>query len=416
MKFSKLVTETLQDVLSPQSLQSSSSYLSQSSLSRLSPASSLHRSNLLSAQPLSQSSLSQSLSATATPFNPKHQIIFHNSPTAPPKSQTLTASPPFRQDFSSSLKTTSDHMSSAKPTKLITSPTSASSSTDTPQSSQIQFQPPSNIPLPLLSTVTSPCTPTFPSFPTPTTHSLFSAPPSTSCHHLVPHPPSKVLPATPDSSLHVAQHVTEEVQISPAVPHVACGLMHLDLLAKTTTKLLLVCILFLLFLYNFEFLLGLLYFPREVFDIMYQDFSFGFYSLPFKFSGKVLPVILILLFFSFILYMPTRLFLSGANKKSFKSKNSVGRKCCQLKVLKVLLMHLFVTLLINKTTGSDNRHFFFNTLKNENKEEFLTYSTFCTLEQIEKKNITEATIPGFTIQSSFKQVWVILQVYSITVG
>ena len=59
-------------------------------------------------------------------------------------------------------------------------------------------------------------------------------------------------------------------------------------------------------------------------------------------------------------------------------------KFCQLKVLKVLLMHLFVTLLINKTTGSDNRHFFFNTLKNENKEEFLTYSTFCTLEQIEK--------------------------------
>ena len=70
--------------------------------------------------------------------------------------------------------------------------------------------------------------------------------------------------------------------------------------------------------------------------------------------------------------------------KSFKSKNSVGRKCFQLKVLKVLLMHLFVTLLINKTTGSNNRHFFFNTLEKENKEEFLTYSTFCTLEQIEK--------------------------------
>ena len=173
------------------------------------------------------------------------------------------------------------------------------------------------------------------------------------------------------------------MQISPAVPHVACGLMHLDLLAKTTTKLLLVCILFLLFLYNFEFLLGLLYFPREVFDIMYEDLLYGFYSLPFKFSGKVLPVILILLFFSFILYMPTRLFLSGANKKSFKSKNSVGRKCCQLKVLKVLLMHLFVTLLINKTTGSDNRHFFFNTLKNESKAEFITYGTFCTLEQID---------------------------------
>ena len=139
-------------------------------------------------------------------------------------------------------------MSSAKPTKLITSPTPASSSTDTLQSSQIQFQPPSNIPLPLLSTVTSPCTPTFPSFPTPTTHSLFSAPPSTSCHHLVPHPPSKILPATPDSSLHVAQDVTEEVHVSPpAVPHVACGLIDLNLLAKTTTKLFLVGILLLFY-------------------------------------------------------------------------------------------------------------------------------------------------------------------------
>ena len=88
---------------------------------------------------------------------------------------------------------------------------------------------------------------------------------------------------------------------------------------------------------------------------MYEDLLYGFYSLPFKFSGKVLPVILILLFFSFILYMPTRIFLSGANKKPFKSKNSIGRKCSQLKVLKVLLMHLFVTLLINKITDADNR-------------------------------------------------------------
>ena len=134
-----------------------------------------------------------------------------------------------------------------------------------------------------------------------------------------------------------------------------------NLLAKTTTKLLLVCIVFLLSLYNFEFLLGLFYFPREVFDIMYEDLLYGFYSFPFKFSGKVFPVILILLFFSFISNMPTRLFLSGANKKSFKRKNSVGRKCCQLKLLKVLLMHLFVTLLINKTTSSDKLHFFFNT-------------------------------------------------------
>ena len=100
MKFSKSNIETLQEVLSPQSSQSSSSYLSQSSLIRLLPPSSLTRSNLLSAQPLSQPSSSQSLSATAIPFNPKHEIIFHNSPTSPPKSQILTASPPFRQDFS----------------------------------------------------------------------------------------------------------------------------------------------------------------------------------------------------------------------------------------------------------------------------------------------------------------------------
>ena len=68
--------------------------------------------------------------------------------------------------------------------------------------------------------------------------------------------------------------------------------------------------------------------------------------------------------------MPTRLFLSDANKKSFKSKNSIGKKCCQLEVLKVLLMHLFVTLLINKTTGSDNRLFFFNTIEKKIRRSF----------------------------------------------
>ena len=104
IKFSKLIIETLQDVLSPQSSQSSSSYLSQSSLIRSPPPTSLARSNLLSAQTLSQPSSSQSLSATATPFKPKRQIILHNSLTAPPKSQTLIASPPFHQDFTSSFQ------------------------------------------------------------------------------------------------------------------------------------------------------------------------------------------------------------------------------------------------------------------------------------------------------------------------
>ena len=204
IKFSKLITETLQDVLSPQSSQSSSSYLSQSSLIRLPSPSSLPGSNLLSVQTLSQSSSSQSLSATATPFNQKHQIILHNSPTTPPQSQTLTASPPFHQYFFSSLKITYDHIPSTKPTKIITSPNSTFSSTDTRQSpTQQKFQPPSNIPLPLLSTATSPMYSYF-SILLNTHNSLIIFCSSTSCHNLVPHPVSKVLPATSDSSLHVA--------------------------------------------------------------------------------------------------------------------------------------------------------------------------------------------------------------------
>ena len=86
-----------------------------------------------------------------------------------------------------------------------------------------------------------------------------------------------------------------------------------------------------------------------------------------------------------------------------------------MKALKLLLMHLFVTLLINKTTVSDNQHFLFNTLKNESKE-FLMGSTFCTFKLIEKKYITEATILRCSIESSFKQLWVILLIYPITVG
>ena len=82
-----------------------------------------------------------------------------------------------------------------------------------------------------------------------------------------------------------------------------------------------------------------------------------------------IPVTSTLLFFSFILYIPNSLFLSDENKKSFKRKTSVVRNCCQLKEVKVLLMHLFVTLLIKETPGRDNRHFLFHILKNENKEE-----------------------------------------------
>ena len=138
---------------------------------------------------------------------------------------------------------------------------------------------------------------------TPTAYPSFSSPLSKSRYHLAPHPSSKVLSATPGSSFHVAQDTTEDMQTSPpVVTHMTCGLIPLNLLAKTTTKLFLVGgILFLLFLYNFEFVLDFLHFPREVFDIMYEDLLHGYYILPFELSGKVLPVTLTLLFFSFIL-------------------------------------------------------------------------------------------------------------------
>ena len=154
--------------------------------------------NLLSVQTLSQSSSSQSLSATTTPFNPKSHIFLLNFLTAPPESQTLPASPPFCQVFSSLLKTTSDHVLSTKPTKLTTSQISVSSLSETLQSSQLKFQRPSSISLPLLPSVTSLFTYKFPSCPTLTAHPSFSAPAATSCHHLVPHVLSKVL--TPGSS------------------------------------------------------------------------------------------------------------------------------------------------------------------------------------------------------------------------
>ena len=69
---------------------------------------------------------------------------------------------------------------------------------------------------------------------------------------------------------------------------------------KDNNEIYLVGILFLIFLYNFEFVLGFLYFSREVFGIMYGDLLYSCYSLPF---------------FSFILYTPTRLFFEWHKQK-----------------------------------------------------------------------------------------------------
>ena len=246
IKFFKLIIETLQDVLSPPS----SSHLSSSCLSQLSlvispPLSSLPRSNLPSLETFSNHLHLIHCQPQQHPSTRNFKIFCLILFTAPPNFQTLSASPPFLQVFSSPLKTTFNHMSFTKPTKLITSPTFVSSSSETLQSSQLKFHPSFNIPHPLLYILTSPCTPTFLFSPTPTAHPSFSAPLPASHHHLVPHPPSKALPATPGSSffssflsfVFFAQHITEETQASPpVVHHVVCGSIPLDLLAKATTK------------------------------------------------------------------------------------------------------------------------------------------------------------------------------------
>ena len=139
----------------------------------------------------------------------------------------------------------------------------------------------------------------------PTDNISFSALPPTFYHHFVPHPPSKLLPLNPDPSLYVAQRIAEEIQTSPSiVSHVACGLMPLNLLAKATTELSIAGILLLLSLYNFEFGLDFLYFPREVFDNMYEDLLYDYHDLPFDLSGKAHPVDLtLLLFHSYYTYL-----------------------------------------------------------------------------------------------------------------
>ena len=55
-------------------------------------------------------------------------------------------------------------------------------------------------------------------------------------------------PGTPGFSFHVTQCITERIKTSPpVVPHLACGLITLSVLAKTTEKLFLVAILLLPF-------------------------------------------------------------------------------------------------------------------------------------------------------------------------
>ena len=120
----------------------------------------------------------------------------------------------------------------------------------------------------------------------------------------------------------------------------ACGLIHLNLLARTTTKLFLVEILFLLFYKTLN---------------LYLLFSHSYYTY--------------LLDFYLVAHTKDHL-----NVRNSEEGNAVSWK-------------RFVTLFISKRTGSDKAYFLLNALKNENKEESLTDSTFCTFELIEKNTL-----------------------------
>ena len=85
-----------------------------------------------------------------------------------------------------------------------------------------------------------------------------------------------------------------------------------------------------------------------------------------------------------LLYIPTGLFLNNKNKKTFERNKSVSRKGCQLNTFKLWLMYPFVTLSLNKMSGSHKLQFLFNRLKCKNNEEFLKNGIFCTFELIEK--------------------------------
>lgn len=60
--------------------------------------------------------------------------------------------------------------------------------------------------------------------------------------------------------------------------------------------------------------------------------------------------------------------LNGTSKNYLNVKSP--KILPKLKALKILPMYLVVMLLINKISGSENRNFLFDILKNENKEAF----------------------------------------------
>ena len=172
---------------------------------------------------------------------------------------------------------------------------------------------------------------TLPSSRTPTAHPSFSSP-STSCHHPAPHPPSDVLPATPGSYfICCTTHIWRNTNTSCLT---SCGMW-----VNTTghnNEIVSCCYFFVTFYIILKLHLAFCIFLGDFLALCLKTDMIVYHS---NFSGKGLPVTLTLLCYSVILCIPARLFLSDTNRKSFKRNKPIGRKCCQLKALKILLMY-----------------------------------------------------------------------------
>ena len=178
-------------------------------------------------------------------------------------------------------------MSSAKPTKLITSPTSAGSSFDTLQSSQLNF----NHHLIFHSTYI--CCNFF------SIYSYFSILSYIHNSLLIFCSSIYILPSSRTSSSIKSTTCTSRFFFKCCatrywrsvniIPCRTCGMQvnTSEFAGKDNSEIVSCRYSFLTFLYNFEFLLGLLYFLREVFHIMYKEDSlYGYYKLRFNFLGK----------------------------------------------------------------------------------------------------------------------------------
>ena len=98
------------------------------------------------------------------------------------------------------------------------------------------------------------------------------------------------------------------------------------------------------------------------------------------------------------------------------------RKCRQQKALKVLLMYLYVTLLIKKIPGSNNRHFVFNNTKRKYRAVFdgkCMLHFWANWKSILRKRLSQDALPKFHLnkyESYFKYIVLLSDGISLNAG